>query len=70
MSLPGMWIADATGASVSMSAILNCRVVDRSCVISNAVNVRSYVNKNGQPVLKQVVGTYTYDQLKSDGHGQ
>jgi len=66
LSLPESKIADATGSPVVVSAILNYRVVDSKKALLNVDNIFQFVNTNAQSVLKQVVGRYTYDQLKNE----
>jgi regulator of protease activity HflC (stomatin/prohibitin superfamily) len=66
LSLPESKIADATGSPVVVSAILNYRIVDSKKALLNVDNIFNFVNTNAQSVLKQVVGRYTYDQLKSE----
>jgi len=66
LSLPESKIADATGSPVVVSAILNYRVVDSKKALLNVDNIFNFVNTNAQSVLKQVVGCYTYDQLKNE----
>jgi len=66
MFLPEMKVADATGSPVIVSAVLNYRVVNSKRALLNVKNVQSYCNTNAQAVLKQIVGCYTYDQLKSE----
>ena len=66
LSLPESKIADATGSPVVVSAILNYLVTDSKKALLNVDSVNSYVNTNAQSVLKQVVGRYTYDQLKCE----
>jgi len=63
--MPAQKIADATGNPVNVSAIINYSVVDAKKAILNVQDVHKYVNTNAQATLKQVVSTYTYDQLKS-----
>lgn len=63
--LPSQKIADANGNPVEVSAIINYSVVDAKKAILNVQSVHEYVNTNAQATLKQVVGTYSYDQLKS-----
>ena len=52
--------------SVVVSAILNFRVVDSKYALLNVDINFQFVNTNAQSVLKQVVGRYTYDQLKNE----
>ena len=66
MFLPEMKVADATGAPVVVSAVLNYRVVNSKRALLNVTSMSSYLNTNAQAVLKQIVGHYTYDQLKSE----
>ena len=66
MFLPEMKVADATGSPVVVSAVLNYRVVDSKRALLNVKNLQSYCNTNAQAVLKQIVGCYTYDQLKTE----
>ena len=66
LSLPESKTADATGSPVVVSAILNYRIVDSKKALLNVDNIFNFVNTNAQSVLKQVVGRYTYDQLKSE----
>merc|ERR1711970_777175 len=66
MELPTSKIADAVGNPVMVSAILNYRVVDAKRALLHVENQQQYVNTNAQAVLKQIVSTYSYDQLKSD----
>jgi regulator of protease activity HflC (stomatin/prohibitin superfamily) len=66
MFLPEMKVADATGSPVVVSAVINYRVVDSKKALLNVTNLKSYCNMNAQAVLKQIVGCYTYDQLKSE----
>jgi regulator of protease activity HflC (stomatin/prohibitin superfamily) len=66
MFLPEMKVADATGAPVIVSAVINYRVIDSKRALLNVTNLKSYCNMNAQAVLKQIVGCYTYDQLKTE----
>lgn len=66
LSLPESKIADATGSPVVVSAILNYRIIDSKKALLNVDNISTFVNTNAQSVLKQVVGCYTYDQLKNE----
>jgi len=66
MDLPTSKVADAIGNPVMVSAILNYRVVDAKRALLHVENRSQYVNTNAQAVLKQIVSTYSYDQLKSD----
>merc|ERR1711907_120706 len=65
--MPSQKIADASGNPVIVSAIVNYSVTDAKKAILNVQDVHEYVNTNAQATLKQVVSTYTYDQLKSMG---
>merc|ERR1711939_1166350 len=66
MEIPAAKIADLAGNPVMVSAILNYRVVDAKRALLHVENRSQYVNTNAQAVLKQIVSTYSYDQLKSD----
>jgi len=65
--MPSQKIADASGNPVIVSAIVNYSVTDAKKAILNVQDVHEYVNTKAQATLKQVVSTYTYDQLKSMG---
>jgi len=67
LALPETKVADASGSPVVVSAILNYRVVDSKKALFNVQDVYAYCNSNAQSVLKQVVGSYTYEQLKNEG---
>ena len=66
VSLPSMKVADQSGAPILVSAILNYYVEDAKQAIFNVENFNSYVLNNAEAVLKQVVGRYSYYQLKSE----
>ena len=66
VSLPSMKVADQSGAPNLVSAILNYYVEDAKQAIFNVENFNSYVLNNAEAVLKQVVGRYSYYQLKSE----
>ena len=66
VSMPSMKVADQSGSPVLVSAILNYHVSDAKQAIFNVTNVDSYVLNNAEAVLKQVVGRYSYYQLKSE----
>jgi regulator of protease activity HflC (stomatin/prohibitin superfamily) len=61
-----MKVADQSGAPILVSAILNYYVEDAKQAIFNVENFNSYVLNNAEAVLKQVVGRYSYYQLKSE----
>ena len=66
VSLPSMKVADQSGAPILVSAILNYYVEDAKQAIFNVEYFNSYVLNNAEAVLKQVVGRYSYYQLKSE----
>jgi len=66
MELPMAKVADANGNPVNVSAILNYRVVDAKKALLNIEDSQKFINMNAQAVLKQIVSSYTYDQLKGD----
>ena len=66
VALPSMKVADQSGAPILVSAILNYYVEDAKQAIFNVENFNSYVLNNAEAVLKQVVGRYSYYQLKSE----
>jgi len=66
MEIQSAKVADARGNPINISAIINFYVVDPKKAILNVENLESYVNTNGQAILKQTVSHYTYDQLKTD----
>ena len=65
-TLPDLKVADASGSPVLVSAVLNYLVSNAQRAILNVQSLDSYVRTNAQAVLKQVVGSYTYDQLKTE----
>jgi len=67
--LPDTKVADRKGAPLMVSAILTYRIVDAKKAIFDVQNYRSYVEQQAQAALKQVVGEYTYYELKEEaGH--
>lgn len=66
VSMPSTKVADQTGAPVIVSAILNYYVSDAKLALFNVKNVDTFVLNNAEAVLKQVVGRYSYYQLKSE----
>eukprot|EP00658_Telonema_sp_P-2_P026143 TRINITY_DN2054_c0_g1_i16.p1 TRINITY_DN2054_c0_g1~~TRINITY_DN2054_c0_g1_i16.p1 ORF type:complete len:203 (-),score=49.51 TRINITY_DN2054_c0_g1_i16:365-973(-) len=63
--LPTQKVADGNGNPVMVSAVLNYRVSDSKRALMNVQNVHTFVSTNAQATLKQTVGRYSYDQLKS-----
>lgn len=66
VSMPSTKVADQSGAPVIVSAILNYYVSDARLALFNVKNVDTFVLNNAEAVLKQVVGRYSYYQLKSE----
>jgi len=58
-------IVDATGTPVMVSAIINYKVVEPLKAIFSVQNYRNNVLLNAQAVLKHVVGTHTYQELRT-----
>lgn len=66
VSMPSTKVADQSGAPVIVSSILNYYVSDAKLALFNVTNVDAFVLNNAEAVLKQVVGRYSYYQLKSE----
>jgi regulator of protease activity HflC (stomatin/prohibitin superfamily) len=59
-------VVDRAGSPLIVSAILNFRVVDAKKALFAVDNFNDYVQKNASAILKHVVATHTYDELKTD----
>jgi regulator of protease activity HflC (stomatin/prohibitin superfamily) len=59
-------VVDRAGSPLIVSAILNYRVVDAKRALFAIDNFDDYVQKNASAILKHVVATHTYDELKTD----
>eukprot|EP00929_Paragymnodinium_shiwhaense_P045769 TRINITY_DN23334_c0_g1_i8.p1 TRINITY_DN23334_c0_g1~~TRINITY_DN23334_c0_g1_i8.p1 ORF type:complete len:280 (-),score=56.71 TRINITY_DN23334_c0_g1_i8:194-1033(-) len=59
-------VVDRSGSPLVVSAILNFRVVDATKALFAVADFSEYVQKNASAVLKQVVATHTYNELKHD----
>ncbi|CAE8737303.1 unnamed protein product [Polarella glacialis] len=66
LSLPDSKITDSRGSPILVSAIVNYRVLDAKKALFAVEDYRQYIETNATSVLKQVVGTHTYDGLKSN----
>lgn len=64
LSLPDSKITDSRGSPILVSAIVNYRVLDAKKALFAVEDYRQYIETNATSVLKQVVGTHTYDGLK------
>lgn len=64
LNLPESKITDSRGSPVLVSAILNYRVVDATKALFAVENYTNFVMLNATAVLKQVVGTHSYEELK------
>lgn len=65
VNLPDSKVADANGAPVVVSAILNYRVCDAKRAMFAVEDCNRFVLTNATAILKQVVGTHTYEELKT-----
>jgi regulator of protease activity HflC (stomatin/prohibitin superfamily) len=59
-------VVDRAGSPLIVSAILNYRVADAKRALFAVDNFDDYVQKNASAILKQIVATHTYDELKTD----
>lgn len=66
MNLPESKVTDSLGSPVLVSAILNYRVTDAKKAIFAVENYTNFVTLNATAVLKQVVGTHSYEELKAN----
>uniref|UniRef100_A0A7S3LK89 Band 7 domain-containing protein n=1 Tax=Aplanochytrium stocchinoi TaxID=215587 RepID=A0A7S3LK89_9STRA len=57
-------IIDARGNPIIVSAVISYRVTDVKKALLNVNQVGNYVTLKAQAILKQVVGQYSYDDLK------
>ncbi|GMI57688.1 hypothetical protein TeGR_g4527 [Tetraparma gracilis] len=66
LDLPNAKVVDAGGAPVLVSAIVNYKVVDGLQALYNVENYGQFVFVNAQSVLKNIVGSRTYAELKTE----
>ncbi|GMI30630.1 hypothetical protein TeGR_g656 [Tetraparma gracilis] len=66
LDLPNAKVVDAGGAPVLVSAIVNYKVVDGLQALYNVQNHGQFVFVNAQAVLKNIVGSRTYAELKTE----
>eukprot|EP00929_Paragymnodinium_shiwhaense_P102561 TRINITY_DN6576_c0_g2_i1.p1 TRINITY_DN6576_c0_g2~~TRINITY_DN6576_c0_g2_i1.p1 ORF type:complete len:290 (-),score=49.87 TRINITY_DN6576_c0_g2_i1:199-1068(-) len=66
MPLPDSKVADVNGAPVIVSAVLNYRIVDAKKALFAVDDYNEFVRTNATAVLKHVVSTHAYEQLKSN----
>lgn len=59
-------VVDRGGSPLVVSCIINYRVVDSTKALFAVNNVHNYVSKNASAVLKRVVATHTYNELKAN----
>ena len=64
--LPNTRVADKKGAPLVVSAILTYRIIDGKKAVFDVNNYRRYVEAQAQAALKQIVGEYTYYELKEE----
>jgi regulator of protease activity HflC (stomatin/prohibitin superfamily) len=64
--LPVQKITDSTGNPIMISAVLTYRFINPTFALLNVQSPEAFVATQAQAALKQVVGRYTYDQLKSE----
>jgi len=60
-------ITDLHGNPMVVSAVLTYRFDDPKKALLNVKDVQGFVRQLATSVLKEVVGGYTYDELKTDG---
>lgn len=65
INLPEAKVTDVNGSPVLVSAILNYRVVDGKKALFAVEDHRNFVDVNATAVLKQVVSSHSYEELKS-----
>jgi regulator of protease activity HflC (stomatin/prohibitin superfamily) len=63
--LPVTKVVDAVGAPVIVAAIVNFRVVEPMKAIYDVESYDRFVTINAHAILKQVVATHSYNELKS-----
>lgn len=66
INLPESKVTDMNGSPVLVSAILNYRVVDGKKALFAVEDHYRFVDVNATAVLKQVVSTHAYEELKSN----
>eukprot|EP00621_Florenciella_sp_RCC1693_P006602 CAMPEP_0182525352 /NCGR_PEP_ID=MMETSP1323-20130603/2421_1 /TAXON_ID=236787 /ORGANISM="Florenciella parvula, Strain RCC1693" /LENGTH=263 /DNA_ID=CAMNT_0024734057 /DNA_START=83 /DNA_END=874 /DNA_ORIENTATION=- len=66
VDLPNAKVVDANGSPVMVSAVLNYQVVSPIKAMFDVQNYRVYAETNVQAVVKKVVGSHTYNELKSE----
>ncbi|GBG28444.1 Erythrocyte band 7 integral membrane protein [Hondaea fermentalgiana] len=62
--IPAQKITDLVGNPVIISAILVYRIVEPRKAMLNVRNADNYVRNAASAALKEVIGAYTYDELK------
>jgi len=64
--MPKQKITDLRGNPVLCSTILTYRFVDSTAALLNVTDARSYVQVQAMAAVKEIVGKFSYDELKTE----
>jgi len=66
LEIPQEKITDSSGVPILVSAIVNFRIVDATKAVFAVKDYKSYLYVNAAAVVKQVVSSHSYHELKSE----